>query len=201
MFGDHPFRPVASIDEGNETSLTLTLLRARPAGQAKGWGGSVSATAGAMGDATWIQPVMRAEYYIGTPGRTRELTVRGLGAVSIGDAPAQQTLLLGGRGSLPGYGYHEFAGDRLVFADADFTQNIIGNWIGLHLAAAAGATAGDIAPSFAALGARSTDGVRSSAGIGVSLLWNSFRIDRVFGLNDGDARWQISFSRMLDDIS
>ena len=53
-----------------------------------------------------------------TPDQTMKLRVRA--GTSEGTLPAQKRFELGGIGTLPGYGYKEFEGDRMVLANVEY---------------------------------------------------------------------------------
>jgi hypothetical protein len=101
---------------------------------------------------------------------------------------------LGGRHTLPGYPFRSFIGNQVALLRVEAGQAILAPWIEMHVFAAAGVTGfrraslpdpGWVRPS--------TDGVKSSAGLGMKLGWDLFRFDVGRGLNDGGS-WELVFS-------
>ncbi len=106
--------------------------------------------------------------------------------------PAQGLFLLGGRGTVPGYAFRSFGGDAYWLARADSRAAVAWPWISVRAFAAAGGT--DLAraslPDAWPQTVRSS--ARTSAGLGVDLLWNVVRLELGRGLaSDGD--WELNF--------
>ena len=111
-----------------------------------------------------------------------------------GTLPEQRLLLLGGRGTVPGYEFRPFAGDVAVFANIAISRAVLHPWIRVRGLAAAGWTdlgnaGGQAAERF---GAIATGDVRTSLGVGLSLFYDLVRLDAARGLDDGEWEWIVS---------
>lgn len=133
----------------------------------------------------------------------------GLG-LATGSPPPQALFLLGGRGTVPGYGFRAWGGDHAVFARLSVSHDLLGPWIRLRVLGAAGwAGWGSAGARAAALwragppGDSITDsrGVRTSLGLGVGLVDDLIRVDAARGLDHGTWEWMVSvdprFGRIL----
>ncbi|HUP88293.1 MAG TPA: hypothetical protein VM100_03035 [Longimicrobiales bacterium] len=128
-------------------------------------------------------------HYMSTNKR-RDIDVRLRAAHNFGVTPAQYHFFLGGRETLPGYGYREFVDDASLFVGkVEVTQTIAEPWARLRLLGYAAHTrdahlsGGDIIYTVY------ENRLRGSAGVGMGLLWDVIHIDVVKG-----ARWQTLFS-------
>ncbi|MCL7975067.1 MAG: outer membrane protein assembly factor [marine benthic group bacterium] len=118
-----------------------------------------------------------------------------LGAgVGTGSLPEQQLLLLGGRGTVPGYEFRPFAGDVAAFLNGAVSRSVWSPWIRIRGIAAAGWTdLGDPGSEAAArFGARATGNVRTSLGAGLGLFYDLVRLDVARGLSEGEWEWMVS---------
>jgi hypothetical protein len=111
-----------------------------------------------------------------------------------GTLPEQRLLLLGGRGTVPGYEFRPFAGDVAVYANLAISRAVWHPWIRLRGLAAAGWTdlgkvGGEAAARF---GAIATGNVRTSLGVGLSLFYDLVRLEAARGLDDGEWEWMVS---------
>jgi hypothetical protein len=111
-----------------------------------------------------------------------------------GILPEQRLLLLGGRGTVPGYEFRPFAGDVAVFANIAISRAVWHPWVRLRGLAAAGWTdlgnaGGEAAERF---GAIATGNVRTSLGAGVSVFYDFVRFDVARGLDGGEWEWMVS---------
>ncbi|HEX6938148.1 MAG TPA: hypothetical protein VF158_01960 [Longimicrobiales bacterium] len=196
---DAPFRPVAPVDEGTLLAGRAVLRREAPAGRAAGWNARLVLEAGTL-DGAYVRPVLEADARVASADRGIELVARAAAGLVAGDAPAQRLFLLGGRGTVPGYPYRTFIGDRFAVADVELSRRLFGPWVRLRAVGAAGWTALHDAAVPAGWSAAPTDGIRASAGVGLSLIYDVLRIDRVRPL-DGSGGWTTILSvspRLLD---
>ena len=211
LIGGDAFRDVPPVDDATDISVSAELTRAMPSGESPAWGGVLSLTAARFdpraggASAKYLKPALRLDFSTSTLSHDRDLRLRALAALATQGAPAQQMLFIGGRGTLPGYHYRSFSGSRAAVVDAQLTQQILAPWIAIRATAAAGVTAGNVRLAPVPGGgifpaAVPTDGIRTSAGMGASLFWNTLRIDRVRGLNGGEWQWYVTFTPSLDDI-
>ena len=198
------FRPVRPIDDGKLLALDARLQRPLADGQQLGWGATLSLLGGTLEGDGFVRGLADATVRLSNSGHSRSLQLRALAGATSGHPAAQQLFLLGGAGTLPGYDYRGFAGSRVALLQAELSQEVLRPWLQLRLVTAAGVTGGfHNAPDRAwnTWEVRATDGVKFSAGAGVSLFWDILRIDRVRGLDGG--RWvlQLSASPDFADIS
>lgn len=124
----------------------------------------------------------------------------GLGVVT-GNQPVQRSLRIGGRGTVPGYGFRQFNGERAAFVHVAVSRPLLHPLIRLRALGALGwSHAGDEAVMLPAAGAAEpvewrtpdTGGLRPSLGGGVSLIYDLVRIDVARGLDDGVWEWAVS---------
>ena len=210
LFSDSAlFRPVRAIDEGDAVALIGTVRRSTPDPRATDWGGTLRVEAGSFEGTAYIRPTVDAIVRRASADQRRALLLRGAaGYVSI-EPPSQRLFVLGGTNTLPGYDYRSFAGRSFGSLQAEATTSLVEPWLSLRILGAAAVTGG--LPSTALdVGTRSawkhwnvtdTDGIRTSFGVGASLLWDLLRLDAVRGLNGGKWRVQVSFHREFWDIS
>lgn len=197
LFGDD-FRPVHPIDEGRFYGGEIALERRAPSEVARGWslraavdGGTLLAEDG-EDDFGFVQPTLEAASLRRFPWRDAALELRGTAGFSLGDLPRQALFLLGGRGTLPGYEFRAFGGDRFAIGRATASAEILRPWLRGRVLAAAGAS-GVGEPGERALdlwGARVTDGLRPSVGAGLGLFYDILRVDLVRGFGTG-GRWEV----------
>ena len=114
--------------------------------------------------------------------------------ISTEDAPVQTLYLLGGRHTLPGYPYRSFIGNKMALLRVGASQAVLAPWLTIHVFGAAGLTGFERngLPDPAWL-RRSTDGVKSSLGLGLDVGWDLLHFDVGRGLNDG-GDWEFVFS-------
>jgi len=184
-------RPVLSVDEGDDRAVEVTYTTRTAA---RGFESSATARLGRMEDQRY------ASFQWVTTLR-RELHQRGAALeaglrldISTEDAPVQTLFLLGGRHTLPGNAFRSFIGNQMALLRVEASQAVLTPWIEVHVFGAAGVTDFDrsILPDPGWL-RPSTDGVKSSAGLGLNLGWDLLRLDVGRGLNDG-ADWEFVFS-------
>jgi len=212
LVGSRALRAVRPIDEGE-----LLALDARfevPLGRALGtaWSAGLTgeAATGALGSFGFSRGTLeiRGERQgLGNPWAwSSRLTVGFAG----GDLPAQRLFLVGGRGTLPGYAFRMWGGDRVALWRGELSRAVVSPWVRLRLIGAAGWTDMSRAGEAAAtrFGVLQTPGVRTSAGLGLGLFYDLLRVDVMRGLEGpraGDPRggeWELllSLNPMLWDI-
>jgi len=212
IIGQRPLRLVRPIDEGELVSLDAALDV--PIGRALGaaWslragGEAATSSIGSFGFTRATLGVLVRRDAEGSPwGWSSDLV---LGA-SGGNLPAQRLFLIGGRATLPGYAFRPWGGDRVALWRGDVSRAVAWPWVSVRLSGSAGwADLTDTGSAAAArFGAIQTHGVRTSAGFGVGLFYNIFRIDVIRGLEGARAgdpvsgEWALMFSidPMLWDI-
>ena len=183
-------RPVLSVDEGDDRAVEMTYA-SRTA--ARGFESSATARLGRIEDqpyaSLWWVTTLRRELH--QRGAALEAGLRV--GISTEDAPVQTLFLLGGRHTLPGYAFRSFIGNQMALLRVEANQAVLAPWIEVHVFGAAGVTGfgRSILPDPGWL-RRSTDGVKSSAGLGLNLGWDLLRLDVGRGLNDG-GDWEFVF--------
>ncbi len=198
LLGDG-FRRVAGIDRGTLLGATLGARRAIPADVAAGWGAGVTVDAGRLdgsGDfdvtQSFARPVVDAQWLRRGSPRDVLLELDGAAGMAWGTLPRQGLFLLGGRGTVPGFRFRSFGGDRFALARAVASAELAAPWLRGRLLGAAGWTgegeAGEDA--LAAWPARTTDGVRASIGAGLGIFYDIVRVDLARGLGR-DGRWEV----------
>jgi len=197
------FRPVRPVDEGDQLALAARLQRPVPDAQLA-WGASVSLLGGTLDRQAFVRGVADATLRLRNVSHSRSLQVHAMAGAATSDPASQHLFLLGGAGTLPGHDYRVFAGSRFALLQAEVSQEVLRPWVRLRLVGAAGTTGG-LAPAseraWRAWDVRGTDGVKCSAGAGVSLFWDILRIDRVRGLGGGRWVFQLSANPDFADIS
>lgn len=109
-----------------------------------------------------------------------------------GTVAIQDLYYLGGRGTVPGVGFRERAGDAYLLAGAEVGRTVVAPWLSLHLLARAGWTRADSTPSPDRALVYGKEGWLGSFGAGVDVLWETMRIDVMRGVPNG--RWEVVFS-------
>jgi hypothetical protein len=184
-------RPVLSVDEGDDRAVEVTYATRTAA---RGFESSATARLGGIEDqayaSLWWVTTLRRELH--QRGAALEAGLRV--GISTEDAPVQTLFLLGGRHTLPGYAFRSFIGNQMALLRVEASQAVLAPWIKAHVFGAAGVTGfgRSILPDPGWL-RRSTDGVKSSAGLGLNLGWDMLRLDVGRGLNDG-GDWEFVFS-------
>jgi hypothetical protein len=184
-------RPVLSVDEGDDRAVDVTYA-ARTA--ARGFESSATARFGRIEARSyasfWWETTLRRKLH--QTGAALEVGLRV--GISTEDTPVQALSLLGGRHTLPGYPFRSFIGDQMALLRVELSQAVLAPWLKVHIFGGAGMTSfgRSILPDPGWL-RPSTDGVKSSAGLGMKLGWDLLRFDMGRGLNDG-GDWELVFS-------
>lgn len=199
------FRPVRSIDEGRLLAGRLSLRRTSADSRTSAWSGALAVEAGTYQadrpepDA-YLRPTLELTLARRSADQRAALALRGAAGLLLGSPPAQQLFLLGGRGTLPGYPYRTFAGDRFLLAELEASRQVVGPWLrGRALAALGWSNFAQAAPP-AGWAVRETGGARASLGLGVGLLYDILRLDLVRGLNGGEWQALLSVTPDLWDV-
>jgi len=191
------FRPVRVIADGSELRATAKITHGTAA--ASPWHGSIRVDLGHFDGATYLRPIVE----LGSGWRSADLrsglSVNGTAGFITGSAPPQRLFLLGGPGTIPGYSYRGFAGDRFALLGVEAHHTVLAPWITLRAIGAAGWSGASTTLPAAWL-VTPTDGVRASAGAGIGIFYDILRIDMVRGLRGGEWQWVISVSPNLADI-
>ena len=162
-----------------------------------GWRASLSvegATA-EVGDFGYSRALLRLEGRSPSPAEQPVAwSLRLAAGVSGGDVPAQRLFLLGGRGTVPGYRFRPWGGDRVLLGRVGGAADLAPPWIRARVRASAGWTEIGGAGERAAgrLGVDGSGGLRPSGGAGLGLFWDLLRVNVDRGLRDG--RWSLNVS-------
>lgn len=202
--GGDDFRPVRPIDEGLLLGGSLRFSRAAASGVARGWSASVGADGGVLlnelgesdpaGSALFARPRLDLGYVRRWTPRRAELELGTSAGIALGELPRQELFLIGGRGTVPGFPFRAFGGDRFALARVLGSADVAGPWLrGRAFASAGWADAGGAGRDpLASWGAVPTGDPRVSVGAGVGVFYDIIRFDVARGLGP-DGRWELIF--------
>ncbi|CAA9297258.1 MAG: hypothetical protein AVDCRST_MAG68-100 [uncultured Gemmatimonadetes bacterium] len=202
-------RPVRPVDEGTMLGGSLFFTRAAPSGVARGWSASAGADGGVLrgdepdethptftvtGTRTFLRPRVELGYVRRWSPARAELEASTSAGAALGELPRQALFLVGGRGTIPGFPFRAFGGDRFALARVQGSADVAGPWLRGRAFASAGwaGTGGDGRFPLAAWGAVPTGDPRASLGAGVGLLYDIVRFDVARGLGPG-GQWELIF--------
>lgn len=178
------FRPVRPIDEGVLAEGNLRVERRLLRMPGTSWGLAIDLRGGALTGDAYGRLGARARWRWADGDRAAvELTLGG--GTIMGQAPAQRLYLLGGPGTVPGYGSRSLAGTRYALFQAVAQRALWSPWLRLRATAAAGWAGGGerhVPPGWQV---ENDAGVRPALGIGAGLFYDILRLDLVRGLDDG----------------
>jgi hypothetical protein len=189
------FRPVFPVDEGMMYGGAVAFTHASPSGKALGWTMTLGADGGhlAAGDGF---DFVRPRLDLGVSRRWRPSAARldvdlSAGAAA-GTLPRQALWLIGGRGTVPGYAFRAYGGDRFATLRTTAAADLWSPWIRGRLLGAAGweDAGGPGRDALSAWGALPLDRPIFSAGAGVGIFYDILRIDVARGLSSG-GRWEL----------
>ena len=186
---DTQFRPVRSVDEG---TIATVDLRARLGLPGEGEG-EFTLTGGRLGERNFASAVGDARWTLADGAERWSAELSASGGFTNPGAPAQTTFLLGGRHTLPGHAYRLFAGNAYWLVRTEGTVPIRPPWLGVRAFATVGSTyLAEDASLPADWLARDSRGLRGSVGLGLSIGWDSMRID--VGRAVWGSGWEAVFS-------
>lgn len=192
-------RPIRPIRDGDMWSTTASLRPRLPGVFGARVTGRLDAEGGILdgdGYARWLFGLELDGRRLDSPwGWEAEIG----GALSAGTLPPQRLVLLGGRGTVPGYTFRGWGGDQAFFARLLGSRKVIGRWLNLRAFAAAGSVGVTPVSAGAAelFGASPSDGLRPSLGAGIGVINDFLRVDVARGLDDGVWEWMVSFNKDL----
>jgi hypothetical protein len=202
---DAMFRPVRAIDEGDLVAARISISRPLRDSSTLAWGAGLSLETGSFDGRFFTRPGGTFTLRRQTLDRRTIARVRAAGGVALGSPASQHLFLLGGRETLPGYGYRSFVGDAFALADFEVTREIAAPWLGLRVLGSAGwagwldrdqppGSPAAAAPARVTWNTRETSGIRPSLGVGASVLYNMLRLDLVRGLDGGEWQFLVSLT-------
>jgi hypothetical protein len=190
--GESSFRPLPLVDEGTFYGGSVSLRREAPAQLGRAWSLGLTMDGGRLdagemrGSFDYARPRADAGLTLRLGG-TRELALNGSAGAIVGEAPRQGTWLLGGRGTVPGYAFRSYGGERFGFARATYSADLLPILLRGRVFAAAGAAGGEMPATPVLLRNGSgtllpRTGTMTSVGAGVGILYDIIRIDVARGL-------------------
>lgn len=212
-------RPIRPVREGDLASLAVGWRAplARPLAGALTLDVAAEGASGGIADFGFTRLTARVEGRASPAASPWDWRLDGGVGVAGGDVPPQRLYLLGGRGTVPGYGFRRWAGDRAAWVHLEAAREVpgLGPWVRVRAIVAAGwtevagpgagavaawreAAAGDAGAGTGAevvrpaLVAGPTGGVRPSAGVGLGFFDGTVRVDAVRGLDGGRWEWMVS---------
>jgi hypothetical protein len=200
IFGEAAdLRPVRPVDEGTMLTAGVSLGRPAVAEAARWWTAALRADVSTLqtedptrGNMTFFRPQLRAAWGRRLQAYEAQLEIEAEAGAAWGELPVQALYLLGGRGTVPGYGFRSFGGDRYARASAVVSADLFGPWLQVRGLGAAGwadvGAAGE--RSLRLWGAAPTGGVRPSLGVGVGILHDILHVDVARGLGR-EGRWEV----------
>ncbi|MCY3599356.1 MAG: hypothetical protein OXN85_05250 [Gemmatimonadetes bacterium] len=183
--GDRPLRPVRPVDEGERARLDAGLTVELRSGPGARWRLELAGEAApsGVGDFGYTRATvaLRAR---GSPGGAWNWASDVEFGLAGGELPTQRLFLLGGRGSLPGYEFRGWGGDRMALWRAELSRAVASPWVRLRAIGAAGGTGLGRPGEGAArrFGVGGSEGLRASAGLGLGLFYDILRLDVMRGL-------------------
>ena len=207
--GDFPELP--GIELGSHGAGEATLRYARGSGAFGVAGGVVAQVALDQGWADFGNTRATGLLSLRFPGRYLSLIARGDAGLVTGAAPPQFLFRFGGVEGLRGYARNEFGGTTALLGRARVLLHLppYGNeplfragfflFPPLRPAIVVSGDAGwsevndESAAALLRLGARATDGTRSSYGVGLSLFEDAVSVEHVWPGEGGEGKWYVGF--------
>ncbi len=189
-------RPVRPIAHGVAGELRIGLRRSLGGGLGASWEAEleVRGAVDGLGDFGYTRALARLRADRSHRGGPWSWSADAGAGIAGGAPPPQRLMLLGGRGTVPGYPFRAWGGDRAAWGRADVARDLLAPWVRLRAHAAAGwaEPAGPGSAAAETLGVTGSQGIRPSLGIGAGVLWDILRFDLWRGLRGGD--WTLLFS-------
>ena len=163
-------------------------MRALPETAGLRWGGGLHFDIVALDDEWLTRPRLELRtQYDAVDKKTSFAAVLRASAPLSGDVPRQYQPLIGGRETLPGYGYRAFGGDAFLLLNAEGSRSIWEPWVRLRAFGAFGVT--DVVGDHPYPQLRPVTDPVFGGGVGVSLFWDVLRFDVAYG-----DKWRTIFS-------
>jgi hypothetical protein len=185
--GSNPLRAVRPIEEGMLAMLDGTLDLPLGKGIGASWKATLLAEAatGSIGSFGFSRVVITIEANKDEMGTAWAWSSKAKFGISGGTLPAQRLFAIGGRGTVPGYAFRAWGGDRFALWHTEISRILFSPWVRLRAQAAAGRTqiTGMGMAAADRFGITETSGVRGSAGLGLGIFYDLVRLDLVRGLS------------------
>ncbi|MCL7970912.1 MAG: hypothetical protein M8866_02320 [marine benthic group bacterium] len=187
-------RPVRSITDGTDPHLDVELGRHFGSALAAVWSVSFNSQLASGGDFGYTRWALSFDATPPDPDAVWQWEAAGAVALATGTLPEQRLILLGGRSTVPGYGFRPWGGDQAVYALAAISREILAPWMRGRILGSLGWTEITIVSREAAerFGVTRSGGLRPSVGAGLAMFWDVIRLDVARGLDDGQWEWILS---------
>ena len=113
--------------------------------------------------------------------------------ITIGANLPQFQYLLGGRHTLPGYGYRSFGGHKFGLLRTDISRSLWFPWMTLRVFGSTGVTGNSNLPTLDLKHPSPTNGLKTSVGMGLGLGWDLVHLDLGRGVDQGGG-WEFILS-------
>ena len=187
-------RPVRSVADGTDLRLELELSSQRGVALAAVWRVALRSELAGGADFGYTRWIASFEASPPDPDATWQWEAAGAVALATGTTPEQRLFLIGGRGTVPGYGFRPWGGDQAVYTLAAVSREVAAPWLRLRVLGALGWSEVTMVSRDAAerFGVTGTGRIRPSVGGGVAMFWDLVRLDVARGLDDGQTEWMLS---------
>jgi hypothetical protein len=200
------FRPVHGIEDGTFVGGALALAHRSPSGKAFAWNARLGVDGGRLSSRVvraldvvdgfpnfdFVRPRLDVGLTRRWHDRDGRLDVDLSAGAAAGTVPRQALYLVGGRGTLPGYAFRAYGGDRFATLRATASADLWAPFVRGRLLGAAGwADVGDPGrDALAAWGALPMPSPKYGIGAGVGLFYDILRVDVARGLSRG-GQWEL----------
>ena len=187
-------RPLTPIVEGRDTRVTVSWNRHLAPFAGSKIRADLIVDFAALGDFSYTRWIAELRAVPTEPDADWGWEGHGGFGLVTGDEPPQRLLLIGGRGTVPGYRFRAYAGETAAFAQVALSRILVFPWLRLRALGAIGWTMLDEGDArFRRLGFEDSDGIKVAAGGGVSIVYDLIRIEAIHGSGtDGVWEWVVS---------
>ncbi|MEN8144151.1 MAG: hypothetical protein ABFS14_04295 [Gemmatimonadota bacterium] len=201
--GEVAARPVRSILAGKEFAVTMRTEQFLGGGLGSVWTARARSRLVPLGDFGYSSWVFGLHAAPGGPETAWAFEMDAELALATGELPPQQTLLIGGRGTVPGWPFRGWGGDKALYLRGAVSQKAWFPWARLRLLGATGwSDLSSVSQQAGTLvGVSDSNGFRSSLGGGIALFYDLLRIDGMRGLGEfGEWEWMISLNKAFWEV-
>ena len=192
--GDTRPRPLTPVRDGRDTRVSIGWTRDLEPLAGSNLRSEVNIDLAAAGDFSYSRWVAEIRAVPTEPDADWGWEGRGGFGLVTGDAPPQRLLLIGGRSTVPGFGFRSFAGETAAFGQLALSRKVVYPWLRVRALGAIGWSGLDEDDdSLMQLGFVDSDGIQTSIGGGVSIAYDLIRVETVRGIGDrGVWEWMLS---------